>query len=234
MQGMNLTSMLKSIKRRLGVTMFKLDDKDLIDILKEETLYTFSTYFPHYITVKHDLSTMKVQGKPNYYYINKAAVGNFQILSIEDMKVSDVMSAYLPYTTTYSAIDIFTDIQMAATYEDMISTPITFYYVPPDQFMIDAGPSMLTNLNVQFTVVHPDNLSTVNPSFKEQLLKLATLDIQIYLYNTLRHMDKIDTSFGQVDLKIDRWEDAEDKRSALLEEWDANYLASRRRKIFRA
>lgn len=234
MSNLNMTQILSSIKRRLGITMFKLDDRELLDILQEETMFTFSTYFPHYIRYKQNLLTSKVNGKPDHFYINKAAVGDFQILGIEDIKVFDIASSYMPYASTYSAVDIFTDIQMNAMYEDMLSVPITFFYAPPDQFVIQTGPSQLTDVNIELTVVHPKNGSTITPHLREQLLRLAKLDIQMYLYQSLRHMDKIETSFGTVDLKIDDWSDAEDKRSALLEEWDANFLASRRRKIYRA
>ncbi len=234
MSNLNMTSILQSIKRRLGITMFKLDDKELLDILKNETLYTFSTYFPHYRTFKQNLSNSKVPGKRDHYYINRAALGDFQVLSVEDIKVYDVMSSYMPYATNFSAIDIFADIQMNATFEDMLSVPVTYYYAPPDQIVIQSGPNQLAEVSIEVTVIHPSNGSTISPHMRELLLHLGKLDIEIYLYQTLRHLDKIETSFGTVDLKIDEWADAEDKRISLLEEWDANFLASRRRKIYRA
>ena len=56
-RGMSPNLLLKKAKRRLGVSTFKLpfDDEELIDILYEDTLPTFSKFFPKYLTLPINL-----------------------------------------------------------------------------------------------------------------------------------------------------------------------------------
>ena len=45
----------------------------------------------------------------------------------------------------------------------------------------------------------------------------------MYLWNHLRYFTTIQTAYGQMELKVDSWENAESERADLLREWDENY-----------
>ena len=50
-------------------------------------------------------------------------------------------------------------------------------------------------------------------------MELATLDMKVFLYNTLKLYDGIPTAFGQINLKIDDYQSADGDRNTLLDNW---------------
>lgn len=236
-KALTMTSLIKTIKRRLGIRFWKLPSEDfedeLLEIIKEETLVTFSTYFPHIVRIKYNLAENKVPGMRDTFFIDKDQMGGATIVGIEDIVFDSFHSSHFPYHMPGNSFELFTDLQMSATYESMMSIPITFTFQSPDKLVIDDYPYNLDMVYLNVKIVHPDNLSTIKLTMKEQLIKLALCDIKIFLYNELKHYDKIDTTFGQIDLKIDEWQNAEDERKTLIEYWDKAFLNVRRKKIYK-
>lgn len=231
-----MSSLLKSIKRRLGVTTFTLplDDEELADIIYEETLPLFSIYFPHNITIEMDFSNNKVPGENETYYIDRSSLGEEdEIIGVENIFLNDVCGGYQSYGYPSSTYELFTDIQMTTTFESMLAVPITYYYVQPDKVKLESAPYNLSKAFVELSLVHPRNLNTIKIVYKEDLLKLALFDIKIVLYEVLKRTDKINTTFEQIDLRIDDWQNATADRETLLQEWDTMFLNSRTKKIYR-
>lgn len=80
---------------------------------------------------------------------------------------------------------------------------------------------------IELTVAaeHQSNLETIEQGCYDSYMQLATLDLQMFLWNTLKMYNNIPTAFGEVQLKIDQFERAEDSRNELLNLWrDTSHL----------
>lgn len=47
--------------------------------------------------------------------------------------------------------------------------------------------------------------------------QLAKLDVKIFLWNTLKLYDKMESADGQIDMRIDDWDNAKNERQELLD-----------------
>ena len=118
--------------------------------------------------------------------------------------------------------------------ESMMSVPITYRIIEPDILLIDEPAYMASKIVVlDLLVSHARDLSTVKYTYLDKLMTLFKYDCQIALYEDMQHNDGIDTTFNQVDLKIEKWSDAQSNRESLLEKWSEQFLSHRSRTIYR-
>ena len=54
-------------------------------------------------------------------------------------------------------------------------------------------------------------------------MELAERDIKRFLYANLKHMDKIETSYGTVDLHIEDWSSAEQDRREIINRFKQDF-----------
>lgn len=66
---------------------------------------------------------------------------------------------------------------------------------------------------------HDLNCESIPESCWESFKELATYDIQITLYNTIKNMNNLGSAFKEIQLKIDDWGNAIGKREELLNNW---------------
>lgn len=80
-----MTDLLNKIERRLGTIPLNLPDnlkKDKwADIIKSDTIPTFSRFFPHKIRIMIDGSRIK----DGFYYIDESVTENFDIIGVKDL-----------------------------------------------------------------------------------------------------------------------------------------------------
>ena len=70
---------------------------------------------------------------------------------------------------------------------------------------------------------HEPNGETIPYGCYQSFLELATLDLKEFLWNNLKHWDKIPSAFGTVDLKIDEFQSASSDKKALLDNIIGNF-----------
>lgn len=70
---------------------------------------------------------------------------------------------------------------------------------------------------------HDLNCETITESCRESFIKLATLDVQMTLYNQIKNMNNVGSAFKEIQLKIDEWAGSEEKRNQLIEEWTNSF-----------
>lgn len=240
---LNPTALLNKAKRRLGIKSMILpyDDNELLDVLYEDTLPTFSIYFPRYFRYRVSLDSLKsVEGADGFnrrYYLNLNDLKDIQIIDIEDLTPVELPLEYFHEPTYNGGLDAFSfmaDSYANSVIENMMSVPIITKFETPNILLIDNFSYVHRGeVEIKFLVVHSKDLSTIQYAQKDMLFELFKLDLQIALYNELKHYDKIDTTFGQIDLKIDDWADAESKREDLVKLWDITFLAYREKTIFK-
>ena len=81
------------------------------------------------------------------------------------------------------------------------------------------------NAAVHFIVEceHDKSCESIPESCRESFLELATLDVEIYLYNNLKNQNNIGSGFKTTQLKLDDWAGAKEARKALIKEWTGTY-----------
>ena len=252
-RGMSPNLLLKKAKRRLGVSTFKLpfDDEELIDILYEDTLPTFSKYFPKYLTLPINLekcppARFKVADKAKYYgrraYHLAEEINRYGSeiipLDIEDIDyfLNDG-SDFITYSGEMAGLtpyEVVANSHYSSTAAAMLNVEPVHFFEAPDILILDEKGFAQIHGNliyVTFLTMHNGDLSSINLTYIDYLTRLYMCDLQIALYAVLKHMDKIDTTFGEIDLKIDDWQDAEQKREELQDDWNTKFLRHRRKTI---
>lgn len=219
----NPTTLLRRIKRKIGASHFPipLSDEDILDVIYEETLYTFSTYYPHIehlkINIKSDLAHKGI------YYIES---GDLEIISVSRMYrgMGYISGTYLPRNTNPF------DLQLNADIRSMVENPDTFKFLPPNRIEVYPKYIDVTDMLLEVKCIHPIHLNTIKLSMRDPFYELAELDVMISLHKILRNYSNVNTAFGSIELRLEDFEAAEDKRRELLERWRKNFIKEGTRK----
>lgn len=226
---LNTTKVLRHIEKKLGFkfTDLEIDENEIMDEIRQNTLRVYSKYYP-YIT-RVDITTQeKIDGKINRFIIDPQGleIMSMNRLILGNMEYIDPSIITRP---NYQA-DIFSTIT-ANDMMSMVRNPITFNFMEPN--ILEVYPSVigLTNVMLFVNAVHPEHLGTIRANMEDQFLKLAYLDIADMLYMIRARFANMTTPYGNIELMVDRLQDAADKREELLQEWrrQSNKNANRKR-----
>jgi hypothetical protein len=80
-----------------------------------------------------------------------------------------------------------------------------------------------TKVVLELGFQHDKSLITIPESASESFFKLALLDVMDNLYPTVKQYSEIQTAIGTINLRLDEWQNASDKRDELLREWDDTF-----------
>lgn len=80
-----MTALLNKIERRLGTKPLNLQEpmrkEDWVEVIKSDTIPTFSRFFPHQIRIMVDGSRIK----NGMYYIDESVTENYDIIGVKDL-----------------------------------------------------------------------------------------------------------------------------------------------------
>lgn len=80
-----MTSLLNKIERRLGTRPLNLQEpmrkEDWVEVIKSDTIPTFSRFFPHQIRIMVDGSRIK----NGFYYIDESVTENYDVIGVKDL-----------------------------------------------------------------------------------------------------------------------------------------------------
>lgn len=231
---LNSTSILRYIEKRLGYKFedLEIDSEDIIENIYQESLPTFSKSFPymvrHLINPYNDL----VPTFKNRYYIKLEepfiCFGINKVFLSNDMIGDDLVGMQTINTgSSYQS-------QLMA---DMISAcrvPVTFDYFNEDN-SVEIYPNSITNAKIltECKCVHFKDFSTIPFTLMEEFKKLAFYDTEIALLPLRKRFSNLSTAFGNIELFIGELEEADSKRTELLELWRKNFAkSSKRKKIY--
>ena len=81
------------------------------------------------------------------------------------------------------------------------------------------------NCRIRFVVKceHELNGESIPESQVESFMKLAKLDVQVSLYNTIKNMTGLGSGFKEIQMKIEEWSGCSDKLDQLLEKWEGRF-----------
>ncbi len=222
----NPTSLLRHIKMMLGVPykQIPITDEDIMNIVFDETLFTFSSFYPYHceiqIKASEDMVSTPQQGL--YYLDTSKQIGEeLSIIGVANMYRSDGF-----YTTSmfpvYREAD-WVDLQLSADLTSAVQVPDTFRFVAPNKVEVFPKSSSMYDFMAKVKCVHPTHLGTIPLGLREYFYRLATYDVKIALYYMLKNYDQLNTAYGQIDLRIEDYEQAVQEREQLMELFKTNY-----------
>jgi hypothetical protein len=235
-----MTLLLNKIERRLGLSVLTLPDKLSKDnwhiIIEEETIPTYSRYFPYEITVIID-NTCEKDG---FYFIDKDIPEGCKILGVKDIdwqsyRCDPRFDRYGINFSTYDfisrdyGIDDVALSQTSADYMSLFNLGIYIEFLYPNKVKlvsVNGSPvSRYRPFPLKVFIEHPANLMTISPTMMEIFERLAMSDVATALYQQLKYYDNAETVFTNLDLKLDDLRSCADKREDIVRELDEAHVS---------
>jgi hypothetical protein len=234
-----MTTLLNKIERRLGTLPLNLPEKIRKDkwanVIKEDTLDTFSRYFPNKFTIHLDCA----QVKNGYYIIDENICESLEILGVKDLNWDSFSnngidnSGYGIYDfsrDSYSMEDV-AFVQMMADHRSLFDNNIYLEWKEPNMIRLVSvtGSPISTSLGVypvDLLIKHSDNLMTISPTMMETFEELAKADVAVFLYEYLKHFDGIETVFANTDLKLGDIQNKAERRDEAVQSLKDSYVSA--------
>jgi hypothetical protein len=222
--GLSPTMVLRFINSQLGSTVqtIELSEQEIMRVVFQQSLHTFSQYFPFLpiVTLSKD---DRINGNHMEYRIPNA--WNLQILSLHKYYLTSESRFGTGWIAPIISNPI--DAQLLSDRYSMFVTPLIIDYYPPNRLAIKQNYYNASGyLTVQFKAVHPEHLKTIEPNLRDDFLQLAFYDVCISLYPLRHRFTTINTIYGSLEPFTELLDSAEDKRKELLEKWNRLYLQS--------
>ena len=236
-----MTLLLNKIERRLGTKLMNLPDEfgkdSWAEIIAEDTIPTFSRYFPYKITTIIDHTCRK----DGFYFIDKNLPDGTVILGCKDIAWGTYRAdpRFDRYGINFSTYDFISrdynveDIgltQCSADFLSLFNLGIYIEFLKPNKIkLVSVNGSEVSRHNpfpVDVYIQHPISLMTIEPTMMETFEKLAISDVAIYLYENLKFYDGINTTFNTIDLHLDTIRDWAGRREEIVRELDEAHVST--------
>lgn len=239
-----MNKLLDKIERRLGTSQLKLPDYLSKDkwasvVISNETLDTFSRYFPNTLKINLDLSTRRVDG---WYVIDEYVPDGVEILGVRDIDwttynadafASQQAEGYGVYGMLVNNYGL-DDIALAQMRADMLSlynNNIFVDFKAPNLIKVNSVSrndmvKFSGSIPIELLIKHADNLMTIPATMMEIFEDLAQADVATFLYQELKYYDGLETVYANIDLKLNDLADAASKRSDIVSQLEDSYVSA--------
>ena len=260
----DMSLLLTKIERRLGLTPllphlphnkdFDLSKDAWADVIKTDSMVTFSRYFPYeFKMVVNDDTCYKQYGDKHshahpkdqdtvWYIIKDEVLEGTKLLGIRDIDWQDVGLAnaslssslggglYAPtgMTCPFATFDSMLGLQMTADMASLYNNQLYIDFQYPNRFAIKGLGNTnydLTSFVVILLLQHRD-LSTISPTKMEAFESLCEYDIANFLWKNLRYYDGLDTIYVNIDLKLAELQDEAQKREQHIAYLKESYVSA--------
>lgn len=226
-----MSKLLDKIERRLGTEPLNLPDhlkkdKWASKVIENETLDTFSNYFPHLFTVRIDDNCKRKNG---YYLLDDVITDNVELLGVRDINWQDFATASMgcgygsfdSFASSYALEDVAL-MQMRADHASMFDRNIYIDFKLPNmiRFLSATGGEVrqgIRSIPLDLLIKHPANLMTIEPTKMEIFEALAQADVARFLYSELKYFDEIETVYANIELKLSDLEAESNKRDDVIQ-----------------
>lgn len=230
-----MEQLLNKIERRLGTKMLNLPPelaKDTwADVIDEDSLATFSRFFPNDILYTLDLNTPKKNG---WYLIDEEKINSAEIIGVGDIDFQ-VLSRTMTYgsvqygfldtiATSYGIDDVFR-FQALSDLTSIFQNNLYLEFKAPnmvaitDSINIDNIKSLRT-VPIHLWTKHPKNLMTISQTQMETFEQLAICDVASYLYENLKLFDGLENVYANIDLKLQDLQEKASRRDEIIQKLD--------------
>jgi hypothetical protein len=227
---LNETMLLRHLQRQLGSDIFGAFETDwYMDILNEETLITYSTYYPFLIKgiviqQKDAIESWHPQTGQKAFYRYKIPMEN------PDDRIIGIEWFYFAGNhnegSTFSGLNpILTDALMQKVKSYMPIPAIRFMarFQPPDLCYVEPVPFVHQDFTLVVNRVR--YLHEIPLTMRLYFLKLFTYDVKDAIYNEIKSARESGTYNGiEVNSYISDYSSANADRDALLEVFEADYF----------
>ena len=231
---MNISSLITRLKIELGIYSIALPVDNVNELLQniiiDITLRTFSTLAPTYEKVRLKLSDLECIDKHSNYetYLLPDIFMNRELLFIKDVYYDESRISGVAYWG--GGAPILHGNTMNQAILSNAAMPLVNKMIPKITFQYE-HPRKVTLWNVfasdmlvfEMAFMQDKSLASITPTQEESFIKLAILDVKHALYQILKHYPEINSAYGNINLKIDDWAQAESERKTLLDEWENTY-----------
>ena len=248
----DMTLLLNKIERRLGLLMLtphlpeQLNKEAWADVVKTDTMVTFSQFFP--MRMRYICDDHTIVKKDGWFYLKDEIIGNNKVLGVQDIDWQtmgcDNLSMASMANYGYPEIYGYGYYGMSSLYADQaigtaLNASLTSVFTAGNTIYVetDEGNPMKFrlagisghNLNLKTFVIwvemeHKD-LATISPTKRTTFEALAQADIANFLCENLKYVDGLETIYAQIDLKLDRLRDDANKRDSIIEELKNSYVS---------
>lgn len=238
-----MNKLLDKIERRLGTRPLNLPahlqkDKWADEVIEDDTLPTFSRYFPNILRIELDLSQRQVNG---WYVIDEYIPNNVIVIGVRDIDWArfSVDSLCLQESAGYGMYDFLTNnygigdiglLQMRADLVSLFNNQVFVEFKAPNMVRLSSVTN--TNINraggrfpIDLFIQHAPNLMTIDPTKMETFEALATSDVARFLFEDLKYYDGLETVFANVDIKLSDLETWASKRDDIVAEMKDAYVS---------
>jgi hypothetical protein len=231
---MNLSRVISQLKMMYGLNSITLPLRDDVtgepahpeniirEVLTTMTIPMYSQFVPWERELDANVNHLEVVDRQKHIYKLPRMLCVTPIMWMIDVR--------FPYTTergtfgdiapafgiNQSVQGVITSQEMMMLAGEMRAEP-TFEYLGENQIQLFGFPR--TVLTFIAACEHEENGETIPQSCVDSFMQLAELDMQVYLYNTLKYYDQIPTAFGNINMKIEEYSGAKDARQELLNTW---------------
>lgn len=214
MKAVTPTDCLRYINRRLGAAMqvIELSEDEIMRIVFQESLPTFSKFFPWKYKTNVHCWKDKVPGTRNKFFLKD--IDKLQILGTSRIWLDNV--AYYGSSQVTLNLDPFS-YQLMSDAISATTTPITVLYEQPNIVEIHPYIESLGEALIELNCVHPSHLTTIGLDMRDHFLNLAYLDILVSLLPLRKRFENISTPYGQISLFLQEIDTAVQDRRELVE-----------------
>ena len=230
--------LIKMIKMHCGIYSIKLpfSDKELFDdIIIGDTLDTFSNYYPRVFTFTCELNQLRVKNARNstssdysdvYEFPNiEAFDGSSHILGIQKITPYNDLR-YEATVQSYETIESFQALAVAqgiANLSSVMEAPMYFEYLGGRRFRVTNGTYYKNRVVIYINMSYNEELFDIPPGYRNSFSALAELDIRRNIFNNLKYWEELNTAVGSYRLRVEDFQNAEDQRNELLDQWNESH-----------
>ena len=239
-----MSDLLNKIERRLGTRQLKLPDylskdKWASEVIENETLDTFSRYFPNSMRIEMDLSQ---KNKNGYYLIDEYVPDSVTILGVRDIDWAKFSrdSLRLQEAMGYGTYDFLTNgyglddialIQMRADHMSLFNNQIFIEFKAPNMVKLSSvtGSDIskgLSKFPIEVLIKHASNLMTIPPTMMETFEELAEADVAKFLYEELKYYEGLETVYANIELKLGDLESKASRREDIVQKLDDMHVSA--------
>ena len=192
----------------------------LMDVAKHITIPTYSTFVPNEKRAIADLQHLQRIDRQHNIYILPKELTTTPVISVLGVKLPQT-GARGTFGDINPAFGINRSIQgvLAGQAHMMIAGQMraepTFEYLGENKIQLSGWP--MTLLEFRVSARHDVNGESLKPSCYESFQRLFLIDVKQALYNTLKHYNEIPTAHGNINLRIEDLQSAEQERVALID-----------------
>ena len=230
---MNLSDVMTRIKYKLGImniaSPVRNIDGMISTIIKDITVPDFSIYNPDRFTTRISLNDLeKIEDTNSYETYLLPDFQTRKLLYIFNVYYDDsTLSGFGHYGGALPMIggNMIAQIAMsnaAASLYSVLMPKMTFEFLPPRKLRVYNQYSE-SKIVLDMGFQHDVSLASIPETCRTSFMELALLDVKENLYPIFKNYANLSTAYGNIDLKIDNWENAESERKELIQRWDDNY-----------